>query len=617
MDIEKRLSAVLCEFARTMVTDFPIQAILDHLVIRIADVLPVTAAGVTLISADSHPHYIAASDGSALIFERLQSELGEGPCLRAYRTGRAVAVPDLRDDDQFPNFSPQAMEAGLAAVFTLPLRHGDQQLGALDLYRTTPGPLDVAEMSAAQTLADVTAAYLLNARSRADLKASSECSRQSALHDALTGLPNRQLLIEHLDHAILRCRRSGKLVAIPFADLDAFKSINDTYGHHIGDELLIAVARRLTGILRPGDTLARFGGDEFVILCEELDEAEQIDAIADRVNAALAGPFVLSEHVVEVSASVGIAYTGRGDEVPGQLLVDADLAMYQVKRRGGARHAVFDLREQHLTDQRLHLSRDLQGAMSRGELHTNYQPIVDARGGQIVGVEALLRWRHPVDGLIGPDIAVPLAEKSGLITGIGRWVLEQACLDRQRWQPGGVADLELSVNVSPRQIMVPGYVDSVAAVLAATETDPTSVMLEVTESVFIQDDQGALVALAELKELGVRLALDDFGTGFSSLSYLKQFPFDQVKIDRAFIADLPTDAPSMLIVEAIIGLAQALHMTVVAEGVETTAQRDAVIELGCDLYQGFAFARPVSADDLDTLWQGSGWTPSELIAASD
>jgi diguanylate cyclase (GGDEF)-like protein len=364
---EEQLSHVLSEFARTMVTDFPIQAILDHLAKRIVDVLPITAAGVTLISPGTDPRYVAASDESALRFSELQTELGEGPCLAAYHTGLAVSVPDLRYEARFPTFAPRAIEAGLVAVFTFPLRNGnDHQLGALDLYRDTPGPLDAATMDAAQTLADVAAAYLLNAQARADLRDSSDRSREMALHDPLTGLPNRTLLLERLDHAVLRGRRSGKMAAVLFADLDRFKLVNDLYGHSVGDELLVAVAQRLSAALRSGDTLARISGDEFVILCEDLDGPAHVDAIAARIGAAVAAPFVLSAAEVDMTASVGIAFSGRGEELSEKLLQEADTAMYQAKRKGGARHQIVDLREQHLADQRARLERDLRGAPARG-----------------------------------------------------------------------------------------------------------------------------------------------------------------------------------------------------------------------------------------------------------
>jgi diguanylate cyclase (GGDEF)-like protein len=350
---DHQLSRVLSEFARTLGTDFPIQAILDHLVLCIVDVLPISAAGVTVISPGADPRYVAASDGSALRFEQLQTELGQGPCIAAYETGEAVAVPDLREDGRFPQFAPRALAEGLMAVFTFPLGRDHRQLGALDLYRSAPGMLDSGAMAAAQTLADVAAAYLLNAEARAELQKSTEQAHRMSLHDALTGLPNRILLIQRLDHAILRCRRSGKTVAILFADLDGFKGVNDTYGHHVGDALLVAVADRMTGLLRPGDTLARLAGDEFVILCEDLDEASQVWPVAHRIGAAVAEPFVLSGIEVQITASVGIAFAGGGNDLSGRVLQDADAAMYQAKRKGGARQGVVDQREQGLANRRL------------------------------------------------------------------------------------------------------------------------------------------------------------------------------------------------------------------------------------------------------------------------
>jgi diguanylate cyclase (GGDEF)-like protein len=329
MATDLELSEVLSEFARTMLTDFPIQAILDHLVRRIVEVLPITAAGVTLISSASDLRFVAASDDSALRFERLQSELGEGPCIAAYESGEAVAVADLRADGRFPRFGPRALEEGLIAVFTFPLRHGDGQLGALDLYRDSAGAMDSAAMDAAQTLADVAAAYLLNAQRRAELSEAAERSRKRAMHDELTGLPNRGLLLERLNHAVLRGRRSGKLAAVLFADLDNFKAVNDAHGHRVGDELLVAVAGRLAAVLRPGDTLARLSGDEFVILCEDLDDPSQVDAIAARVIGALTAPFPVAAARVEVTASVGIAFSGRGDQLAENILDDAVSAMYQ------------------------------------------------------------------------------------------------------------------------------------------------------------------------------------------------------------------------------------------------------------------------------------------------
>jgi diguanylate cyclase (GGDEF)-like protein len=603
MATERQLSEVLSEFARTMVTDFPIQGILERLVQRIVEILPITAAGVTIIAPNTSPRYLAASNEAALLYEQLQTELGEGPCLAAYRTGEAVAVADIRVDNRFEVFGPRAAEAGLVAVFTFPLRQGDRRLGALDLYRDTPGLLDDGDMDNAQTLADVTAAYLVNAEARADLQDASDRSKEAALHDALTGLPNRVLLLERLNHALVRQGRSGKLVTVLFADLDQFKAVNDIHGHRAGDNLLVAVAERLRSLLRPGDTLARMSGDEFVVVCEELDTEAQAHVIATRLVDALALPFVLSDSEVEITASVGIAFTGRGNSVPEQLLQDADIAMYQAKRKGGHHHQVLDLREQRQAAERSSLRKDLRYAIGRGELRADYQPIVRTFDGRIIGVEALLRWDHPTRGLVSPMTLIPLAEQSGLITEIGRWVLEQACADRHRWACEQVDsdNLGIAVNVSAHQLMGSDFVSTVATILADTTTRPDLLTLEITESVFVQDGERALVVLSDLKRLGVMLALDDFGTGYSSLSYLKRFPVDIVKIDRGFIADLGRDQASHDIVSKIIELAHLRHISVVTEGVETAEQLHEVGMLGSESCQGFYFARPMSADSLDIM----------------
>ena len=594
---------MLSEFARTMVTNFPIQGILDHLVRRIVDILPVSAAGVTLIGAGLDPRYVAASDGSALRFEKLQSELGEGPCLAAYSTGEAISVPDLRLEDRFPRFAPRALDSGLTAVFTFPLRHESLRLGALDLYRDTAGALSPESMTAAQTLADVAAAYLINAQARSDLQDSADQSREAALHDPLTGLPNRVLILELLEHAFRSGRRSGRTSAVFFVDLDRFKAVNDTYGHQVGDELLVAVAHRLTGMLRPGDSLARLSGDEFVILCEGLVDRSAADPIALRLSTDLSRPFVLSGVRVTVSASVGIAFSGHGIDEPEELLRAADLAMYRSKRDRVGSHKVdvLDLRELHLAGHQAGLTRGLPGAIDRGELHLDYQPIVDAVDGRLTAVEALLRWIHPSRGLVSPAVFIPFAEQSGQIIELGRWVLEQAWAERCHWQRARCAEIAMSVNVSAHQFMSVGFAQTVATVLDSAPADPAWLTLEVTESVFVRDEQRALVVLAELKELGVKLALDDFGTGYSSLGYLNTLPIDTIKVDRRFI-DTLTDAPtSQAIVTAIIGLAHSLGMAVVSEGVETATQHETLARLGSDACQGFYFARPMSASALEAL----------------
>jgi diguanylate cyclase (GGDEF)-like protein len=590
------LSGVLTEFARTLATDFPIQGILDHLVERIVEILPVTAAGVTLIAAGKAPHYISASDESALRFERLQTDIGQGPCLAAYESGEPVAAPDLGSDERFPQFAPAALAAGLAAVFTFPLRHGDGRLGALDLYRDTPGELDPHDMEAAQTLADVAAAYLLNAQSREEARATSDHFRHSSLHDPLTGLPNRLMLQQRLEHAAQRAKRSHSNSAILFADLDRFKQVNDTHGHQVGDELLCAVASRLASLVRPGDTLARFSGDEFVFLCEDLGSAADAESLASRIDTSFADPFSLGDIELAITASVGTAYAGPGQDLSAQLLVDADIAMYQAKRKGGAGHQIFDLREARRSTDNHSLGKDLRMAFALGQLDVAYQPLVRSQDGLVTGVEALLRWTHSDRGPVSPLAMVAVAEQSGLISDIGAWVLERSCRDRNRWLDDHKgSSLDLAVNVSGRQLMTPDFGATVAAVLERTATDPATVVLEITENVLIEDGERSVAVLADLKGLGVRLALDDFGTGYSSLSYLRRMPIDIVKVDQGFVADIDQAPGVDAIIAAVTNLAHALGLTVTAEGVETQRQRDEVSAIGCDSAQGFFYARPMPA----------------------
>ena len=608
MATDAQLAAVMRDFARTMATDYPIQAVLDRFVERIADIMPVTEAGLTLISAGANPpYYIAASGPRALRFETLQTTLAEGPCLAAFRTGTPIAVPDLATERTFTRFSPEALDAGLAAVFAFPLRHGDlDALGALDLYCTTPGPLTPSAADAAQILADVAAAYILNAQRRQDLIDVVDRFQESSLHDHRTGLPNRVLIGQLIEHAVARSRRSGQRIAVLFVDLDRFTAVNDLYGHQVGDELLVAVAERLTHLLRPSDTLARLSGDEFVVLCEEINPDGQVEQLARRIDVGLNRPFALSNRNLHVTASIGIAYAGTGEDVPGRLLRDADTAMHQAKRHGGAGHQILDLRELEETNERSTLTGDLHGVLARDELQSRYQPVVATGNGEVIGVEALVRWVHPVRGVVSPIVMIPLAEQSRLICDIGRWMLTQACAARHRWEQANrsVRGIGVAVNVAAFELLSCDYVPMVESVLHSTGTDPSWITLEITESVLIEDPARARVVLQDLKDLGVRLALDDFGTGYSSLVYLHHFPVDIVKIDRSFVAKLDEDRVSEAIVTAIVDLAHALGKTVIAEGVETPAQFRRVVEAGCEACQGFYFAEPLSEAAVDQLLDG-------------
>ncbi len=595
---DQGLAQVLVEFAHTLGTDFSIQKILDHLVLRVVDILPVTGAGVMVMGDRQELHFVAASNEVVTRIEGLQNELHEGPCLEAYRTGVAVSVTDLRFDTRFPRFSPRAWAEGLAAVFTFPMRLDTARFGAVDLYRDTPGDLGEADLQAAQVLADVAAAYLFNAQARIDTSATIARLNHRSLHDSLTGLPNRTLFEEMLDQAVARADRSHHHAAVLFADLDGFKPINDRYGHHVGDELLTAVAARLTQTLRQGDTLARVGGDEFVVLCEDLRDAAHAETVAERVITAMSLPFDLPGHQIAVTASVGIAFSGPGQDIPKELLRDADFAMYQAKQNGGGRHVVIDPTARLAADRRHDLERDLAQAQHRDQFAVMYQPIVDVHSGDPVAVEALLRWHHPQRGTVMPDVLIPSAERTGLILTLGEWVLRQACQDLQLWRTHASAIPSVAVNVSARQVMGPAFAHTVQRVLDDTGADPSAVTLEVTESVFLADAPRAFTVMRELKKLGVGLSLDDFGTGYSSLNYMRQLPVDIIKIDRSFTADLTSAPVTRSVVGAMIDLSHVLELTVTAEGVETPHELTAIAHLGADHAQGFHLSHPLTPTQL-------------------
>ena len=418
-----------------------------------------------------------------------------------------------------------------------------------------------------------------------------------ATHDPLTGLPNRALLLDRLEVSLARAERNGTGVAVLFLDLDHFKVVNDSLGHARGDQLLVAAAERLKEALRQGgDTVARFGGDEFVILCEDLKGVADARRIAERVGELLTAPFLLAQEDVFVTASTGIAFSQGGADAA-DLLRDADAAMYQAKERGRDRFEVFDARLRAEAVDRLSIESYLRKAVERRELRIHYQPKVDLRSGTIIGAEALLRWEHPDRGLLLPGEFIRVAEETGLIVPIGRWVLDQAVRQVQRWQAElpGSEPLYICVNLSRRQLGDPNLVEDVAQVLDDTGVDPGRIDLEITESVLMDDVELAHRALNQLHELGVKLVVDDFGTGYSSLSYLQRFPVDLLKVDRSFVAGLGVSKGDTAIVSAVLSLAHALGMDVIAEGVETADQLAELRRLGCDMAQGFYLARPQPA----------------------
>jgi diguanylate cyclase (GGDEF)-like protein/PAS domain S-box-containing protein len=416
-----------------------------------------------------------------------------------------------------------------------------------------------------------------------------------AFHDSLTRLPNRALFLDHLKLAVNHCRRrKGYLFAVLFIDLDRFKVINDSLGHMAGDEFLIATARRLESCLRDGDTIARLGGDEFTILLDGIKDYGDAQRVAERVQEVLTQPFDLDGRELFVTASVGIKYSGDGEEQPEDLLRDADTAMYCAKTLGKAQYQVFDARMHTRALNLLQIESDLRRAVEREEFQVNYQPIVSLQSGRISGFEALVRWHHPERGLIMPSDFISVAEETGLIMQIDRCVLRQACLQMRKWQEAlpVTRQMKVSVNLSCKQFMQPLIVGQVLEILEETGLDPHSLKLEITESVMMEMGDYTMSVLEELTQAGVELSLDDFGTGYSSLSYIHRFPVSTLKIDQSFIKRMGGDQNGE-IVRAVVALARNLGMQVVAEGIETVAQLDQLRALNCEQGQGYYFSTPV------------------------
>jgi diguanylate cyclase (GGDEF)-like protein len=432
--------------------------------------------------------------------------------------------------------------------------------------------------------------------------AETELAHQST-HDPLTGLPNRLLFLDRLALALARLARRPSMLAVMFLDIDGFKFVNDSLGHDVGDELLRAVAGRLRRVLRPGDTVARFGGDEYTILSEDIREASEAVRIAERLRAALRPPFPLAGRDVFITASIGIVMATDSDQRPEHLLRDADAAMYQAKDRGKARYEMFDEMMRLRVARRLETESGLHRAIERGEFALLFQPEIDLEDSTTLGVEALVSWQHSTRGLVGPSEFIAVAEETGLIVPIGTWVLREACTVGASWRSRMDPErpFMMSVNLSARQLLHPGLADQVAAVLDETGFPARDLVVEVTESVLIEDALHAGSVLDDLQKLGVRLCIDDFGTGYASLTYLRRFPVDILKIDQAFVQSLGTGADDAAIVEAVLGLAERLELMVIAEGVEEEHQARALKEMGCRVAQGYHFSVPLAAAEVENL----------------
>ena len=426
------------------------------------------------------------------------------------------------------------------------------------------------------------------------LRDANEELQHAVLHDGLTQLPNRRLMLERLQAITQRCDADGTQAALLFIDLDGFKPVNDLFGHGFGDAVLCEVSQRLLSMAREGDTVARLGGDEFAILLAGVGSTEVAQQLELRAVAAIQTPVQLAHREARLSASVGIAVY-PGDGAADKLLAAADAAMYEAKRGGGGQAMCFASHMEAEARAQVEMQRDLRRAIEqpeRGELSLHYQPKVSAQGGRVTGVEALLRWRHPEHGMVGPAVFVPVAERFGLIDRLGNWVIDEACQQIGAWQRQGLR-LRVAVNLSMHQLRQPGLVERVRLMLVRHGVAPGSLMFEITESVAMDENDATGRVFDELAALGTELSIDDFGTGYSSLAYLRRLPSRQIKIDRSFVMDIDTCSDALAIVEAVIRLAHALGLAVVAEGVETEAQRDLLRQLQCDEFQGYLFSRPV------------------------
>ncbi len=428
-----------------------------------------------------------------------------------------------------------------------------------------------------------------------DRQTAEALARHLALHDTLTGLPNRLLLQDRLVQSLTQAKREEWLVAVMFIDLDRFKTINDTLGHAAGDDILREMARRLRASLRDSDTVSRVGGDEFVIVLRHVQTVGDIPLTTSKLMAEMSAPVTIGGRELRVTPSIGVSVFPNDSEDPTKLLSYADAAMYHAKANGRRNVQFYAATMSATLQARLKLESDLHLALARHELELFYQPRVDFRSGKVVGYEALLRWHHAEDGLIAPATFIPIAEDSGLIMPIGEWVIHEACQQMKRWRDAGFAVDCVAVNLSARQFFDRHLPERVRSALTEAGLEPQSLELEITESILMANTEETLGLFAELKQLGVKLSIDDFGTGFSSLSYLKRFRVDNLKIDHSFVRDIGSDQDDAAIVRAIVNLAQSLQLHVIAEGVETKAQLEYLSDCGCQEAQGFYFARPMPA----------------------
>lgn len=513
----------------------------------------------------------------------------EGSLGHAWVSGEVVVIDTAASRDHFTR-DALAGQAGLEAGLVVPMVAGGNAT-ALEFYSRQPRIVDAETLESLRAIALQIAQY-------EQRKQAERALRYVASHDALTALPNRSTLQRDLARAIKRSNRHQKRFGVLFVDLDRFKRINDSLGHGVGDALLKACGDRLAGVLREDDAVARFGGDEFVLVVENLSKASDAAVVADKVLSCCAEPFTIEGHELHLTASIGVSVYPEDGEDAETLLKNADTAMYRAKDKGRGGYEFYAAQMNAQGNERLLLESGLRRAIERGELELHYQPKMDLKTQRIVGVEALMRWRHPVLGLVSPAQFIPIAEETGLIVPMGKWALETACAEARDWQKRGLPPVQMSVNLSPRQLSSPAIIDDIAEVLNTSGLNPALLELEITESAMMKNPESAAAMLKQIRAMGVGLAIDDFGTGYSSLSYLKRFPLTTVKIDRSFVNDLSQDSDAQALADGIVTLAHGLRMKVVAEGVETAEQLAYLRAHDCDEIQGYWLCKPLPAEDV-------------------
>lgn len=519
--------------------------------------------------------------------------------------GGTLALRDARVAEDDLVLRAAAAELSLVSIATATIARPDGTvLGLMCALDHEPRDWTERDLSMLAEFGQLVGAEQQLRRLLSDREQREQQLRHDSMHDALTGLPNRSLFMKRLSDATHRARRGEDgLFAVLFLDLDGFKLVNDSMGHHVGDELLVTVARRLEGCVRGGDIVARLGGDEFAILLERIADARDSAMVAERVQSALVAPLSIGGYDHVTSASIGVALSTGANEQPEYLLRSADIAMYRAKNGGRGRYEMFDraMHAEALT--RLQIESDLRHAFDRDEFFLQFQPIISLSDGWVQGVEALVRWRHYERGIVSPATFVPVAEDTGLVVPLGRWVLREACRQARDWQlrfENGRL-FTIAVNLSVREFAQPDLVRTVAAILEETELPADRLKLEITESAIIGQKHPAIETVEQLRKLGVGIHLDDFGTGYSALSYLHRLPLDAVKVDRAFTSAIDSEERPLQVVRAIVSLAHAIGLEVVAEGVTTPEQLRLLREMGCDQAQGFLFARPGGREDIDAL----------------